>query len=128
MAALLIGVGAPRLRWAGLSVPAIPFQRAEHRPYEAFARDHVDSAHSRYNALIRRLVSFERAWECGGLADAKRIRAFMDAVGRAAKREIQMRHFEEVEPLLYRFPAVDPATFRRAVEGVCRPGGPPEAR
>jgi hypothetical protein len=26
-----------------------------------------DSAHSRYNALIRRLVSFENAAECGGL-------------------------------------------------------------
>ncbi|HVT56871.1 MAG TPA: hypothetical protein VHR45_00585 [Thermoanaerobaculia bacterium] len=28
------------------------------------ARSDPDSAHSRYNALIRRLVSFERAAEC----------------------------------------------------------------
>ena len=35
-----------------------------------------------------------------------------------------MQHFEQIEPLLYRFPAIDPASFRRAVEGVCRPEGP----
>jgi len=35
-----------------------------------------------------------------------------------------MQHFEQIEPLLYRFPAIDPATFRRAVERVCRPEGP----
>jgi len=28
------------------------------------ARENPDSAHSRYNALIRTLVSFERALEC----------------------------------------------------------------
>ena len=27
-----------------------------------------------------------------------------------------LRLFEVIEPLLYRFPAIDPATFRRAVE------------
>ena len=27
-----------------------------------------------------------------------------------------LRHFEQIEPLLYRFPAIDPASFRRAVE------------
>ena len=27
-----------------------------------------------------------------------------------------LRHFEQIEPLLYRFPAIDPALFRRAVE------------
>lgn len=35
-----------------------------------------------------------------------------------------MQHFEQIEPLLYRFPAIDPATFRRAVERFCRPEGP----
>ena len=44
-------------------------------------RDDPDSAHSRYNALIRRLVSFERA-----LADATRIQQFMKALGREADR------------------------------------------
>jgi hypothetical protein len=241
-AALLVAIGAPRLRRAGVEVPGAPFDPAEHRLYELLARDHADSAHSRYNALIRRLVSFERAWECGGYADARRIRAFMDAVGRAAKEEIRlyftggatavlngwrsstidvdilmipedeevfralpelkeslelnielagpadfipevpgwqerspaierrgrvsyrhydlyaqalakierghaqdeadvqemilrgavdrgslMRHFEQIEPLLYRYPAIDPASFRRAVERVCRPESPPQA-
>jgi hypothetical protein len=28
--------------------------------------------------------------------------------------------FEQIEPYLYRFPAIDPATFRRAVEGIVR--------
>lgn len=28
--------------------------------------------------------------------------------------------FAEIEPLLYRFPAIDPAAFRRAVEAFCR--------
>jgi Nucleotidyltransferase of unknown function (DUF6036) len=28
--------------------------------------------------------------------------------------------FGEIEPLLHRFPAIDPATFRRAVEAFCR--------
>lgn len=34
-----------------------------------------------------------------------------------------MRLFDEIEPLLYRFPAIDPASFRRAVEQVS--AGPP---
>jgi len=43
---------------------------------------------------------------------------------RAIDRDRLMQHFEQIEPLLYRFPAIDPATFRRAVERVCRPQGP----
>jgi hypothetical protein len=61
--ALLVLVGAPRLRELGIEVPAssgLP----EHRLYDLIASDDPDSAHSRYNALIRRLVSFERAAEC----------------------------------------------------------------
>ena len=62
--ALLVSVGASRLRRAGLPVPrALP--DPEHRLYLLLARLHGDDAHSRYNALIRRLVSFERALECG---------------------------------------------------------------
>jgi hypothetical protein len=37
----------------------------EHRLYEKLAEIGSDSAHSRYNALVRRLVSFESAAECG---------------------------------------------------------------
>ncbi len=62
---LLVAVGAPRLRRGGLDVPPHPFDEPEHRLYEKLAREDPDAAHSRYNALIRRLVSYERALECG---------------------------------------------------------------
>jgi hypothetical protein len=39
------------------------FQDPEHRLYALLARTEGDAAHSRFNALIRRLVSFERAAE-----------------------------------------------------------------
>jgi hypothetical protein len=58
--ALLVSIGAPRLRRLGLGVPE-PFPSPEHRLYELLRREHGDSAHSRYNALVARLVSFERA-------------------------------------------------------------------
>ena len=63
--ALLVCVGASRLRAAGLDVPPAPQLR--HSPelslYLAIVAEHPRDAHSRYNALIRRLVSFERALE-----------------------------------------------------------------
>lgn len=64
-ASLLVSVGASRLQRLGLRVPA-PFPSPEHRLYALLASTHGDAAHSRYNALIRRLVSFERALECAG--------------------------------------------------------------
>jgi len=39
--------------------------------------------------------------------------------GLVATLELQ-RRFEEIAPLLYRFPAIDPRSFRRAVEAVTR--------
>ena len=65
-AALLVLVGAPRLRGLGIDVPPAAHGRVEHRLYERLARADARSAHSRYNALIRALVSFERAVECAG--------------------------------------------------------------
>ena len=65
-ASLLVAIGAPRLRRAGLAVPDLPVSDPEHSLYELLAADDSDAAHSRYNALIRRLVSFERALECVG--------------------------------------------------------------
>ena len=62
--ALLVAIGAPRLRRLGLEVPESPFASPEHRLYERLREQDPDSAHSRYNALLRRLVSFERAAEC----------------------------------------------------------------
>ncbi|HXV62333.1 MAG TPA: hypothetical protein VEK15_16650 [Vicinamibacteria bacterium] len=65
--ALLVSIGAQRLRDAGLPVPESGFPDPERRLYELLAREDVDSAHSRYNALLRRLTSFEDAVECVGL-------------------------------------------------------------
>jgi hypothetical protein len=62
--ALLVAIGAPRLRGLGLELPEKLPDNPEHRLYALLARDDSDSAHSRYNALIRRLVSYERAAEC----------------------------------------------------------------
>lgn len=63
-AAWLVLIGAPRLRRLGLDVPDSAEPHAEHRLYERLAAADPDAAHSRYNALIRLLVSFERAAEC----------------------------------------------------------------
>ena len=64
--ALLVSIGAPRLRRIGLPVPATVISSPEHRLYGKLAETDSDSAHSRYNALVRLLVSFEHAAECGG--------------------------------------------------------------
>jgi hypothetical protein len=63
--ALLVSIAAPRLRDLGV-LAATPLLDAEHRLYERLATEDPDSAHSRYNALLRRLVSFESALECVG--------------------------------------------------------------
>jgi hypothetical protein len=61
--ALLVSIGAPRLRRLGLDVPtSIP--TPERRLYAVLHRADPATAHSHYNALVRRLVSFERAAEC----------------------------------------------------------------
>ena len=63
--ALLVAVGAPRLRSLGLDVRA-PTNMPRHPElalYQAIGRRHPEDAHARYNALIRRLVSFERELE-----------------------------------------------------------------
>lgn len=70
-ASLLVQIGGPRLRRLGLAVQVSPERRAasespEHRLYERLRSVEPDAAHSRYNALIRLLVSFERAAECAG--------------------------------------------------------------
>ena len=69
--ALLVCVGATRMRLAGLEIPPAPppAQPPEIELYLAIGAEHPDDTHSRYNALIRRLVSFERALERLGLED-----------------------------------------------------------
>lgn len=64
VAALLVAIGAPRLRRAEIQLPDLLPENPEHRWYELLAKDEPDSAPSRYNALTRRLVSYESAAEC----------------------------------------------------------------
>jgi hypothetical protein len=64
IAALLVAIGAPRLRSLGLEIPEKLPSNPEHRLYDLLSDSEPDSAHSKYNALIRRLVSFERAMAC----------------------------------------------------------------
>lgn len=70
--ALLVSIGAPRLAALGL-VPRSTFPSPEHRLYERLRIEDPAGAHSRYNALVARLVSFERAAE----------RASSDALGKS---------------------------------------------
>lgn len=71
-AAWLVLIGAPRLAGLGIAVPRPPAEwlsdgrdpSPEYRLYARLAASDPDSAHSRYNALVRTLVSFERAGEC----------------------------------------------------------------
>lgn len=58
--ALLVSIGAPRLGAAGIPVPS-PISSPEHKLYASLAVEKANGAHSAYNALVRRLVSFERA-------------------------------------------------------------------
>ena len=61
IASLLVSIGAPRLRQSGVAVPDNTFVSPEHRLYRLLSELHDDGAHSKYI----RLVSFERAVECG---------------------------------------------------------------
>jgi hypothetical protein len=61
--ALLVSIGAPRLRSLGIEL-STPIASPEHRLYALLVSQKGDAAHSAYNALIRRLVSFERAAAC----------------------------------------------------------------
>jgi hypothetical protein len=61
--ALLVAIGSPKLRRLGFDLPDHLPANPEHRLYDTLAQTDQDSAHSRYNALVRRLVSFEHAAE-----------------------------------------------------------------
>lgn len=60
--ALLVSIGAPRLQRLGVAVPRVE-PSPELRLYRLLAKENERDAHSRFNALVRRLVSFERALE-----------------------------------------------------------------
>jgi hypothetical protein len=84
VAALLVSIGAPRLSQLGYRLPRI-IADPEHRLYERLRQDNPNAAHSRYNALVRRLVSFERATGVRTQADTDLIRRFMHELGAAAE-------------------------------------------
>ena len=63
--ALLLLVAAPRLRRLGVDVTEredIP-RPYEHQLYAQLEKTHGKGAYSRYNSLVRRIVSFSRALE-----------------------------------------------------------------
>lgn len=61
--ALLVEIAAPRLRRLGLDVPELSDQEPERRLYRWLDSERPKGVHSRYNALIRRLISFAQALE-----------------------------------------------------------------
>lgn len=61
-ASLLVRMAAPRLRSLGVDVPPGEGDNPSHRLYELLAEGDA-GAHSRYNALVGRIVSFARAAE-----------------------------------------------------------------
>jgi hypothetical protein len=62
--ALLVLVGATRLRRLGIPVARVEGQLPEHRLYRRLAERDERRAHSRFNSLERRLTAFERALRC----------------------------------------------------------------
>ncbi|MHB8691964.1 MAG: hypothetical protein ACYDHH_12030 [Solirubrobacteraceae bacterium] len=61
-AAMLVSMAASRLRAVGIDVPTSTVGVPSHRLY-ALLEQEGPGAHSRYNALVGRLVSFARAAE-----------------------------------------------------------------
>ncbi|HEY0930773.1 MAG TPA: hypothetical protein VGE27_12705 [Gemmatimonas sp.] len=58
--ALLVSMAAPRLRRLGIRVP-VGVPHPEDALFVLLEQQHGQAAHSRYNALVRRMVSFSRA-------------------------------------------------------------------
>ncbi|SRR5579871_3038712 len=68
--ALLVAIASPRLRQIGFDVPELDkrvidgvAEPYEHRLYDLLSEEDRARAHSRYNALLRRMVSYARAAE-----------------------------------------------------------------
>ena len=64
-AAFLVRIGSPKLQRCGvpMQVSSTEALEADHGLYHLLAQAHGNEAHGRYNALLRELVSFERALE-----------------------------------------------------------------
>lgn len=93
-------------------IPELPGWR-ERSPWIA-REGRLDFHH--YDAYAQALAKIER-----GHAQDRLDVAQMLARGLVDPSQLEQR-FTEIEPLLYRFPALDPASFRRAVEAVTRGG------
>jgi len=61
--AMIIAMAAPRLRALGVNVPSCAAADPAHRLYELLSDREPADAHSRYNALVRRITSLARAAE-----------------------------------------------------------------
>lgn len=62
---LMVLIGSPKLTECGVALPDSEADalNADYRLYAMMEALHDNDAHSQYNALIRQLVSFERALE-----------------------------------------------------------------
>jgi hypothetical protein len=89
-------------------IPEIPGWR-ERSPFIA-REGRLDFHH--YELHAQALAKIER----GHAHDLDDVRSML-AAGLVTKAEL-LRRFVEIEPLLFRFPAIDAASFRRAVEAV----------
>jgi len=65
-----------------------------------------------YDFYAQALAKIER----GHSQDLQDVQAMLDR-GLITPQAVR-RHFDEIEPLLYRYPAISPAAFRRAVEAM----------
>jgi hypothetical protein len=75
-ASLAVAMAAPRLRALGLDVPPSAVEHPGHRLYELLS-ERQDGAHSRYNALVGRMVSFARRRSMRTPVDESRIRVLV---------------------------------------------------
>ena len=61
---LLVLIAAPRLKRLGIQIVEQPFEKPyEHQLYDLLGERLGPAAHSHYNSLIRRIVSYARALE-----------------------------------------------------------------
>ncbi len=59
----LVLTASPRLRRLGIEIPDRGAARPEHQLYSILEQHFGTGAHSQYNSLIRRIVSYARALE-----------------------------------------------------------------
>lgn len=62
---LLVEISSSRLRSLGFDVNPPRRDYPEHELFLRLSAEDPDRAHSRYNALLRRLASFHRSARCG---------------------------------------------------------------